>query len=134
MKIKLLIILIGAISLLTACGSTEPKVIEKPVLVDRPTLMVQDPQPAEQYEFEWVVITKDTAEAKFKELEGKGVVVLFALTPQGYQNLAMGGAELRRYIQQQHSVIAAYKQYYDKPASTEKPKEEEKLSSGWKLW
>ena len=95
MKIKLLIILIGAISLLTACGSTEPKVIEKPVLVDRPTLMVQDPQPAEQYEFEWVVITKDTAEAKFKELEGKGVVVLFALTPQGYQSLAMGGAELQ---------------------------------------
>jgi hypothetical protein len=132
MKIIASIIIVSYAAFLTACGSPSPRIIEKPMLVDRPSLMVQDPQPAEQYDFEWVVITKDNAEAKFKELEGKGVVVLFALTPQGYQNLAMGGAELRRYIQQQQAVVGAYKQYYDRPV--EPPKKEVEKSSSWKFW
>lgn len=130
-------IVIGLSLFLVGC-SAAPTVVEKPILVERPALIVQDPQPAEQYDFEWIVITKDNAEAKFKELETKGVVVLFAVTPQGYQALAMGGAEVRRYIQQQQSVLAAYKAYYEKPKDPEpeKPKEQPKEDkpSWWKLW
>ena len=133
--IKLLLLFTGSLFILAGCSSPAPMVVEKPILVDRPSLMIQVPQPAEQYDFEWVVITKDNAEARFKELEAKGVVVLFALTPNGYQNLSMGGAELRRYIQQQQSVIAAYKAYYDKPKEAEKPKEKvESTNTSWKLW
>jgi hypothetical protein len=133
--IKLLLLFTGSLFLLAGCASPAPMVVEKPILVDRPSLMIQVPQPAEQYDFEWVVITKDNAEARFKELEAKGVVVVFALTPNGYQNLSMGGAELRRYIQQQQSVIAAYKAYYDKPKEAEKPKEKvESTNPFWKLW
>ena len=134
--IKKLLLLTGSLFLLAGCASPAPMVIEKPILVDRPPLMIQVPQPAEQYEFEWVVITKDNAETRFKELEAKGVVVLFALTPNGYQSLSMGGAELRRYIQHQQSVIAAYKAYYDKPKEAEKPKNEKVESANpfWKLW
>ena len=133
--IKLLLLFTGSLFLLAGCSSPAPMVVEKPILVERPSLMIQVPQPAEQYDFEWVVITKDNAEARFKELEAKGVVVLFALTPNGYQNLSMGGAELRRYIQQQQSVIAAYKAYYDKPKEAEKPKEKvESTNTSWKLW
>jgi hypothetical protein len=133
--IKLLLLFTGSLFILAGCSSPAPMVVEKPILVERPSLMIQVPQPAEQYDFEWVVITKDNAEARFKELEAKGVVVLFALTPNGYQNLSMGGAELRRYIQQQQSVIAAYKAYYDKPKEAEKPKEKvESTNTSWKLW
>ena len=133
--IKLLLLFTGSLFLLAGCSSPAPMVVEKPILVERPSLMIQVPQPAEQYDFEWVVITKDNAEARFKELEAKGVVVLFALTPNGYQNLSMGGADLRRYIQQQQSVIAAYKAYYDKPKEAEKPKEKvESTNTSWKLW
>lgn len=133
--IKLLLLFTGSLFLLAGCSSPAPMVVEKPILVERPSLMIQVPQPAEQYDFEWVVITKENAEARFKELEAKGVVVLFALTPNGYQNLSMGGAELRRYIQQQQSVIAAYKAYYDKPKEAEKPKEKvESTNTSWKLW
>jgi len=126
-----------ALFLLAGCASPAPMVIEKPILVDRPSLMIQVPQPAEQYDFEWVVITKANAEVRFKELESKGIVVLFALTPNGYQSLSMGGAELRRYIQQQQSVIAAYKAYYDKPETlkgADKPKEVDNTPPFWKIW
>jgi predicted transcriptional regulator len=34
---------------------------------------------------------------------------LFALTPQGYQNLSMNVSEMRRFMQQQQAIIAALK-------------------------
>ena len=129
--------LLLCVLLLTGCASmSEPLVITKQVLIDRPTLIVPQPQPAEQYPFSWVVITKGNAVEKFAELESKGVAVVFAITPDGYQNLALGGAELRRYILQQESVIAAYKQYYDRSPemAPEAPPVPPSLFSSWRLW
>jgi hypothetical protein len=120
---------------LTACGSMSPKVIQKPVMVERPPLMVQEPQPVDQLPIEFLIITKENYEQKLKLLEEKaqGPVVLFALNSDGYQNLSMNVAELRRYIIQQNTVIEAYKTYYikkDEPPP-EQPKEEKPF---WKLW
>ena len=119
---KLIIIL--AITSLSGCGTwfKQPDpIITKPVLVDRPKLEVPDPEPAKQLPFTWIVITKDNLEAKIKEIESKNqTVVLFALTPEGYQNLSISVAELRRFIQQQKSVIGVLKEYYEKPMAEEK--------------
>lgn len=120
-------LLILFVLMLSAC-STGPKYIEKSVLVDRPAPVFPEIQPVEQYDFKWIVITKETFESKIKEVEATGgQVVFFALTPEGYQNLSLSIAELRRYIAQQQSVVAGYKSYM------ESPKEEPK-SSEWKLW
>ena len=63
----------------------------------------------------------------FAEIEKRGgVVTLFALTPQGYQNLSLNTSELRRYIQQQNAVIAAMKKYYEAPQSAPADKPAEK--------
>ena len=107
-----LIVFFGVILLLTGCG-INPTVVEKPVEFQKPYLMVNTPDPVQQNAFTWVVITKDNVDEKLKELGSKGVIVVFAITPEGYQNLSMDIAELRRYIEQQNSVIAAYKAYYD---------------------
>jgi hypothetical protein len=108
--------------LLTACTETT-KVLDKPVLVDRAELIVPPVQSIVQSDMKWIVITPENYAAKAEELSTKGNVVLFALTPQGYQNLSMNVAELRKYIQQQNAVIAAYQEYYkneQKPAPESK--------------
>ena len=125
-------LLLCATLLLAGCGGVAPKIVEKPILVDRPELIVPEIQPAEQYNFEWIVITKENFAEVAKDLESKGqTIVLFAVTPQGYQNLSVNIAELRRFITQQQSVIVSYKTYYGK--KTEEPKVEEKKPF-WKIF
>jgi len=129
------LITLACIIPLTACGSISPKVVQKPIIVDRPPLMVQEPQPVDQLPIEFIVITKENYEKKIKLLEEKaqGPVVLFALNSDGYQNLSMNVAELRRFIIQQNTMIEAYKTYYTKKdePQPEQPKEEKPF---WKFW
>ncbi len=130
-------LLLCATLLLAGCGGVAPKIVEKPILVDRPELIVPEIQPAEQYNFEWIVVTKENFAEVARELESKGqTIVLFAVTPQGYQNLSLNIAELRRFITQQQSVIVSYKTYYGK--KTEEPKVEEKKEEEkkpfWKIF
>ncbi len=113
--------------LLTSCASNLPKVVEKPILVDKTELVVPNIQPVEQYDFEWVVITKDNVNVIIKDFDDKGkTFALFAVTPSGYQNLSLSIAELRRFIIQQQSVIVGYKTYYGK--KNEETKTEDKKS------
>jgi uncharacterized lipoprotein YajG len=118
-----IIVCASAFLLLTGCASTKPKIIEAPVLVDRPELILPKVQPVNQASMEWVIITASNAEEKLEMLKSKDNVTYFALTPQGYQNLSMNVAELRRYIEQQNAVIAAYQAYY---ANLPKPPRPEK--------
>ena len=105
-------IIIAAFAL-AGCTATMPKVLVKPELVDRPELVVPSVQPIIQSDMKWIVLTPDNYERKIKELEAAGgSVTLFALSAQGYRNLSMNVAELRKYIQQQNSITAAYKKYY----------------------
>ena len=98
---------------LTGCNETV-KVLDKPVLIERAELILPPTQPVIQLELTWTLITPENFLQKIKELEGKEDVVYYALTAQGYQNLSMNIAELRKYIQNQNAVIAAYKEYYKK--------------------
>lgn len=113
---KKLVIALCALGL-AGCSETA-KVLDKPVLYERAELVVPTVAPVSQANVTWTIITPENYEAKIKEIEARGGnAVMFALTPQGYQNLSMNVAELRRYIQQQQAVIAAYQKYYktDKP-------------------
>lgn len=111
----------SAFLLLGGCSSTRPKIIDKPVIVERPELILPKVQPVGQAPMEWVIITASNAEEKLEMLKSKDNVTYFALTPQGYQNLSMNVAELRRYIEQQNAVIAAYQAYYANLPRPSKP-------------
>ena len=107
--------------LLGACSSSGPKVLLTPELQDRAKFVTPEISPAQQLNVEWVIINRKNFEQKIEELEKKnGPVSLFALTPQGYQNLSINIAELRRYIQQQNANITALKKYYEEPVKKEK--------------
>jgi hypothetical protein len=105
------LLLLFAAFFITACGKTN--VVEKPILVQKPELIVPELAPVRQYNFEWVIITKDNFADVMKNMESRGQnVVLFAVTPEGYQNLSLSVAELRKFIVQQQSIILSYKTYY----------------------
>jgi hypothetical protein len=114
-KTRTTITALCAAVILTGCGSLE-KLITKTEYVVRPPITLPEPEPVNQLPLEWHVITTKNLEKKLKELQDiGGEVVVFALTPQGYQNLSMNAAELRRYIQSQNAYIKLLKQYYERP-------------------
>lgn len=101
--------LVIASLLLGGCASA-PNLI--PVVVSRPAPTFPQAQPASQYPYEWIVITRENFEQRMSELEATdGDFVVFAVTPEGYQNLNMNQAELRRYIEQQSVVVEGYQEY-----------------------
>lgn len=121
--------LIAALALLavTGCGTTS-QIITKPQIVERPKMTVPTPMAVNQLPVEWVVLTRDNFETKIKEIEAEGgSLVFFAISPQGYQNLSLNIAELRRYIQQQGNIIVTLKEYYEGPQTPE-PKKDDKES------
>ena len=122
MKIKWKLFLIPALFFVGACATT-PQVVEKPVLVSKPALIVPEIPPVNAYPLSWVVITKSNADQKLKDLEtkvGPSVTLYIAITPDGYQNLSLTIEELRNYIEKQKNIIDAYKVYYESPGSDDK--------------
>jgi hypothetical protein len=109
-------VLLSSIVFLTACGSSAEIEPVKPVEVR--TLEVEKPAPVvptvdqlRLREVKWVIITPENAEEKFAEIK-KGEVVLFALTPEGYENIALNLSDIRALIEQQKKIIAIYESQY----------------------
>lgn len=92
---------------------TKPiEVVTKPV--DKTRLDLADPEPLKAKPIQWVIVTPDNAEEIFKQMEAKGQnLVLFAITDDGYQQLALTIADLRNFINTQRTIIIKYKEYYE---------------------
>jgi len=132
-KVRAVLVILLAV-LVTGCSSAL-RVVEKPVMVERQRLIVPEIQPVEQIPLEWIVITRYNFEAKVREAEERGSqIVLFALTPDGYQNLSINVAEMRRFVVQQRSTLAAYREYYENPPEPPKQSEIKKDKPFWKFW
>ena len=96
---------------LAACNS-QP--IIKPVLDSKPKIVLPEVRPAEQLPVQWTVITRKNMEKKLAELEKNGGNASFvATTPEGYKNLSLNAAELRRYIEEQNARTEAIEKYYE---------------------
>ena len=108
------LILIGILLTLASCSNVKELLTIKPVIVEKPALIINKPRPVKSEVVNFIVITKDNMEAKFKELgKSEKDVVVFALTDNSYKALSLSVADLRRYIIQQNAVIKAYKDYYE---------------------
>jgi len=60
---------------------------------------------------EWYVVTEDNIDEFIARIEGDvGQLVFVAITPNGYENLALGIADLRRYILEQQAIIGYYEE------------------------
>jgi hypothetical protein len=123
---KSIIAVIIAAAMLQGCALLGWKAIEgieiKKKAVDRTPLNLADPQPLKPTVPQWRVITPENQAQVFAELKSKNIdQVLFALTDDGYEELAVDIAQIRALIAQQRDIIVKYREYYE-PKKTEEKK------------
>jgi len=82
--------------------------------VERVKLELDLPDPIKAQGVEWVILTPDNYETVFEKLKKeKKTLVLFAVTSEGYEKLAIDMANIRNYIAQQRLIILQYQNYYE---------------------
>jgi hypothetical protein len=112
---------------LSGCGSlgwksVQPIEIQKRA-VDRVPLNLPDPPPPRARELEWIIVTPENAATVWQRLRDANTdVVVFALTDDGYETLALTMAELRNFIAQQRAIIIKYREYYEPKKTDADPK------------
>ena len=123
------LLILPILALINGCSLIGLGLLNKPDPIEirtkaeeRVKLNLADPPPLKARDIKWVIITRENAEQVFKELESKGVdVVIFGLTDEGYEQLALTMAELRNYVATQRSIIIKYKDYYEPKKSETTP-------------
>ena len=120
--ITLPLLVSGCASFGSLFGSSVKPIEVQTKAQERTRLNLLDPAPFKAKEIEWVIITPDNAPQIWAKLRDKGDdQALFAITDDGYENLALTIAELRNLIAQQRAIIIKYREYYEpEKAATEK--------------
>ena len=101
--------------LLSACAPAKvepvPSVQVKTIEISKPAPIVPAVDQLNLKQIQWVVITPENVDQKFKEIKS-GDLVLFALTADGYENLATNMSDIRAMIEQQKKIIAIYRKQF----------------------
>ena len=110
-------LLAGTLALsLGGCSTFLPEVTKytsEPV--ERPLLILPESEITEMRDVDYIVVTEENIDDLWRELEATGKpIVLFALTHDGYEALALNNADIIRYLSEQRAVVIAYKEYYEK--------------------
>jgi hypothetical protein len=112
---KIISVLICSLAL-SGCATLKKELVVRTKPVEKPRLDVSLPQPVKMQPMQWVVITDKNYNDVIETVkDSNGLVFLVALDETSYKNLAINNANLLRYIREEKAVIAAYKQYYEKP-------------------
>ena len=106
-----LAVLVSGCSLL----ASQPEPVEiSTTPVEKPELELPEADELRLRNLEWTLITPENVDEIIKQAEASGrPLVFFALTDEGYENLSLNIADIRAFIQQQDSIIAAYENYYE---------------------
>lgn len=103
-----------AIILLSSCASVPPSITVSSKPIEKPTLIVPPVDTLTMKEVKWIIVTEENVEEVLKDLKTTGQpLAIFGLSGQGYENLSTNFSAIRALVQQQQSIIAAYKQYYE---------------------
>jgi len=116
-------------SLLSGCasfslfGEREKPIVVETRAVERTPLNLPLPDPLSPRSPRWIVITPENMDQVWQDLKSKNIdLVLFAVTDDGYEELAVNMAEIRNFINAQRQIIIRYREYYE----PEKPQEQTK--------
>lgn len=108
--------LIIAMQFLVSCGATtevkEVPVVEvRTVEVKKPAPIVPNVDQLSLRPVNWIIITPDNVDDKFNQIQS-GELVLFAVTANGYENIALNLSDIRAMIEQQKKIIAIYQSQF----------------------
>ena len=123
--VKWIIIPVALIAL-SSCGAAAkllpvPQVVVQTEYIEKTIPTPPRPTAVNMPNVDWYVVNADNIDEFLSRIElDVGEVVFIAITPNGYENLALGVADLRRYILQQQEIILYYEQQV-------KPKESQEV-------
>ena len=106
--------LIIALLVLTMTGCSvfrkPEEVVVTNTVIKAPDIPLQSqPRPINMIDIKWYTVTTDNIDEFEKNFENdNGDLVFFAISVPHYQNLSLNLAEIRRYIEQQQSIIIYY--------------------------
>ena len=113
-QIKNILLLSLLAVFLTSCGSSVKEIQVSTVEAAKTPLNIQNLDPLQLQDVEWIIITKDNAMEIFEEVKSKGgEYSLFALTDTGYEKLALNFTDIRNRLAQQRQILLSYKEYYE---------------------
>ena len=106
---KILIASVLGFITLSACSNAtrDITVTETP----RPSLVVQEPDVITARPVSWIIITENNYEDVLSSLPPG--TALFAVTAAGYSNLSLNISDVRALVEQQQTIITAYRNYYE---------------------
>ena len=105
--------------LLSACASDGVRPIEvtaKPITID--ITKTADPEAVKVFSVKWHVVNQENLSnfiTEMKKTQGTDNPVFIAITTKDYENLSLNLADLKRYIEQQQSVIVYYRNLTSHP-------------------
>ena len=117
--IKSILILVPLL-LLSNCAKIlpEPKIITQTEYVERKIDIQSAPKAVDFPNVEWYVVSEKNLDEFLARVKAdNGAVAFLAITPKGYENLALGIGDLRRYLLQQKEIII----YYEKAVTAPLP-------------
>lgn len=93
-------------------GPVQPLVVQREPIT-RPAINLPPVDRLITQKVEWTIITPENIDKIFADQAATGQpAVLFALSTQGYENVAINTQEALRLILQQQAVIDGYRDYY----------------------
>ena len=99
--------------LLSSCSSVQEIEIFKKE-VPRAKLDLPDPESPRIQDLNWIIITSENADEVFAKLSEQNIdPVLFGLTDDDYEILAVNFAQIRAYMIKQKLTLDQYRKYYE---------------------
>lgn len=108
---KILLCLLISLSI-AACSPNAKELNITTEVVNQPILHPPSPRPLELNDITFKVVTSDNLPSIIKEIQkqqNSEFFVFYLITPRDYETLSLNMQEIKRYIQQQKSIILFYR-------------------------
>jgi len=89
-----------------------PRIVTEIEYVQPTKPIVPKSTPLVMRKIEFIIVTPDNVESVFAELSSDDKVI-FGITDEGYEDMALNLTDLRAYIQQQQKIIGTYESQYE---------------------
>ena len=111
--LNVLPLLILTTFLISSCSSVKQLEVFK-TEVPRTKLDLPDPETPRIQDLNWIIITSENADEVFAKLKEQNIdPVLFGLTDDDYETLAVNFAQIRAYMIKQKMTLQQYREYYE---------------------
>jgi ABC-type glycerol-3-phosphate transport system substrate-binding protein len=122
LRASLLLLLLSSLTACSLFSKPEKVVVTQIEYVERTIPIQPRPTPVSLYDLDFYAVTEENLDEFLERFEKEnGDIVFFAISVPDYENIALNMGELRRFIEQQQSIIL----YYEENANRKEEVDEE---------